>query len=134
MAEQVAKMQNELEQSREAQKKLSSDLTALELEKQTLQTQLFEAEVCMYMHAHTNTQYVCTGHNAIFVSHPPPSSPLPSPSPFLQQSVSAASSSQEERVCQAEAQSAKLENERKCLLAEQENKERELQDVRGEEG
>ena len=56
-----------------------------------------------------------------------------SPSPSLQQSSAAASSSQEERACLAEAQSAKLEKERDSLLAEQQSKEKDLQEVRGEE-
>ena len=52
--------------------------------------------------------------------------------PPQQQTASAANSGQEERLRQAEAQSAKLEKEREGLLAEHQSKEKELQGLRGE--
>lgn len=86
MMEQVERLQKELDQSREDQERLNSDVTALQFDKQSLETQLLKAE----------------------------------------QSVSAASTSQEVRACQAEAQSAELKEERDRLLAQQDSKEKDL--------
>ena len=45
MAEKVERLQKELDQSREDQERLNSDVTALRFDKQSLETQVLKAEV-----------------------------------------------------------------------------------------